>query len=37
MFMEFQDVVQRRHMVRTFSSEPVGAIAVGHDGHGDAR
>ena len=26
--MEFQDVVQRRHMVRTFSSEPVCSAAL---------
>ena len=26
--MEFQDVVQRRHMVRTFSSEPVSVAAL---------
>jgi len=26
--MEFQDVVRRRHMVRTFTSEPVPAAAV---------
>jgi nitroreductase len=28
MFMEFQDVVQRRHMVRTFGSEPVCSAAL---------
>jgi len=28
MYMEFQDVVQRRHMVRTFSSEPVSAASL---------
>jgi nitroreductase len=28
MFMEFQDVLQRRHMVRTFSSEPVSLASL---------
>jgi nitroreductase len=35
--VEFTEVVRRRHMVRRFTDEPIGAIAIGHNAESAPR